>query len=87
MCIDHQKIFNKKEFKMKKCNYYREEKPFFRSIGVGGIEIEMIPVCSKPGLERLGVPSDIILCNGNPMKCLLMICIDQKQSAGTNDRF
>lgn len=54
---------------MTNCSYYNEEKPFFRSTGPEGIEIEMIPVCTRPGIEKMGVPSDIIPCDGNPENC------------------
>ena len=54
---------------MKDCSYYKEEAPFFRSTGLGGLEIEMIPVCTRPGIEKLGVPSDIIPCEGKRDNC------------------
>ena len=54
---------------MKNCSYYKEESPFFRSTGSDGVEVEMIPVCTRPGIKKLGVPSDIIPCGGKPDKC------------------
>ncbi|MBF9018406.1 MULTISPECIES: hypothetical protein [unclassified Oceanispirochaeta] len=51
------------------CSYYKEEAPFFYSIGSDVFEVEMIPICTKPGIEALGVPCDITSCSGNPDNC------------------
>ncbi|RDG29400.1 hypothetical protein DV872_21745 [Oceanispirochaeta sp. M1] len=54
---------------MTNCIHYKEETPYFRSVGSEGVEVEMIPVCTRPGIEKLGVPSDIIPCGGNSENC------------------
>ncbi|MDC7235664.1 MAG: hypothetical protein PQJ58_20745 [Spirochaetales bacterium] len=54
---------------MNKCPFYKEEHPYFSIIGEDGIENKMIPVCSRPGIELLGLGSDIVFCEGKDDLC------------------
>lgn len=54
---------------MTDCSYYKEETPFFCSIGSDVFEVEMIPICTKPGIDALGLPVDITPCARNPENC------------------
>lgn len=54
---------------MTDCNYYKEEYPYFNSVGSGRVEIEMTPICTRPGIEALGVSNDITPCGRNPDNC------------------
>lgn len=60
------------------CRYFREEPPEDRKyIGLLGLEVNLLPNCSKPGLVELGVPEDIIHCDGDFQNCPLKEIKDQ----------